>query len=55
MSRAVWLEKIDEYNVKELIYATGAKPREIKGLEFDSEFILSSDDLLNINSLPKSV
>lgn len=44
-----------EYTVSEIIYAAGSKPREIKGLEFDHEFILSSDDVLNIKNLPKSV
>lgn len=44
-----------EYSVNKIILATGAKPREIKGLEFDGEFVLSSDDILNIKELPKSV
>lgn len=44
-----------EYNVKNIIIATGAKPRELKGLEFDGEFILNSDDVLKLNNLPKSV
>ncbi len=43
------------YNVNNIIIATGSKPKEIKGLEFDGEFILSSDDILNIKELPKSV
>ena len=33
-----------EYKINKILYATGAKPREIKGLEFDGEFILSSDE-----------
>jgi len=44
-----------EYKVGNIITATGSKPREIKGLEFDHEFILSSDDVLNIQELPSSV
>lgn len=44
-----------EYNCSEIIVATGSKPREIKGLEFDHEFILNSDDVLNLNRLPKSI
>ena len=44
-----------EYTVSEIIYAAGSKPKEIKGLEFDHEVILSSDDVLNIKNLPKSV
>ena len=44
-----------EYKVNEIILATGSKPKELKGLEFDGEFILNSDDVLKLNSLPKSV
>ena len=43
------------YSVNEIVLATGSKPREIKGLEFDHEFILSSDDVLKLDKLPKSV
>lgn len=45
----------EEYKVKHIIAACGSKPREIKGLEFDGNFILSSDDILNLKRLPKSV
>ena len=45
----------ETYNAKEILVATGSKPREVRGLEFDGEFILSSDDILNIKTLPKSV
>ena len=45
----------EEYSVKEIICATGAKPRELKGLDFDGEFILNSDDVLRLDKLPKSV
>ncbi len=44
-----------EYNVKNIILATGSKPRKIKGLEFDGEFILSSDDILEMKNLPSSI
>ena len=44
-----------EYKVKEIILATGSKARELKGLEFDGEFILSSDDVLELTELPKSI
>lgn len=43
------------YNCSKIICATGAKPRQIKGLEFDHKFLLSSDDILNLEVLPKSV
>ena len=45
----------EKYNVGKIITAIGSKPRELKGLEFDGEFILSSDDVLKLNQLPKSV
>ena len=44
-----------EYAVGQIILAAGSKPKEIKGLEFDHKFILSSDDVLNFTQLPKSV
>ena len=44
-----------EYTVGQIILAAGSKPKEIKGLEFDHKFILSSDDVLNFTQLPKSV
>ena len=45
----------EKYDVNHIILATGSKPREVKGLEFDGKFILNSDDILNLNKLPKSV
>ena len=44
-----------EYSVNRIIMATGSKPKELKGLEFDGEFVLNSDDVLKLNRLPKSV
>ena len=44
-----------EYKVGEVILATGSKPREIKGLEFDGDYILSSDDVLELTELPNSI
>lgn len=43
------------YNCEKIICATGSSPRELKGLEFDHKFILSSDDILNLTTLPKSI
>ena len=43
------------YNVKQIICAAGSSPKELKGLEFDHKFILSSDDILNLTSLPKNI
>ncbi len=45
----------EEYKVSKIILATGSKPRELKGLETDGDFIKNSDDVLNLQSLPKSV
>ena len=44
-----------EYKVSDIILATGSKPREIKGLEFDRDFVISSDDILELKKLPKSI
>ncbi|MDR2728049.1 MAG: dihydrolipoyl dehydrogenase [Chitinispirillales bacterium] len=38
-----------------IIAATGSRPRELKGFEFDGERILSSDNALMLKKLPKSV
>ena len=43
------------YECKEIICAAGSSPKVIKGLEFDHKFILSSDDILNLNKLPDSI
>ncbi len=43
------------YSCSKIICAAGSSPRVIKGLEFDHEFILSSDDILNLETLPKSI
>lgn len=45
----------DIYNCKKIIYAAGSSPKIVKGLEFDHKFLLSSDDILNLEKLPKSV
>lgn len=45
----------EKYQVKQIISAIGSEPKTVKGLEFDHEFILSSDDILNLTTLPKSV
>ena len=45
----------DIFNCNKIICATGSSPKVIKGLEFDHEFLLSSDDILKLEHLPKSV
>ena len=43
------------YPCEKIICCTGATPKVIKGLEFDHKFLLSSDDILNLEILPKSL
>lgn len=43
------------YSCSKIICAAGSSPRELKGVAFDHEFILSSDDILNLETLPKSI
>ena len=45
----------DIYICTNIIIATGSKPAEIKGLETDGKFILTSDDVLNLSNLPKNI
>lgn len=48
-------ENGNTYHCEDIIYAAGSEPKELKGLEFDHEFILSSDDVLKLSELPKSI
>lgn len=43
------------YECKNIIVATGSEPKTLKGLDFDHEFILSSDDILSLEKLPQSI
>ena len=43
------------YKCEKIICAIGSSPRVVKGLEFDHKFLLSSDDILELNNLPKSI
>lgn len=43
------------YECKKIIAACGSSPKNIKGMEFDGKFILSSDDILNLEKLPESI
>lgn len=44
--------KIDAANI---ILATGSGWRRISGLEYDSKFVLTSDDILNLDKVPASI
>ena len=43
------------YLCEKVLCCVGASPKVIKGLEFDHDFLISSDDILNLESLPKSL
>ena len=43
------------YNCSKVVAATGSIPRSFKGMEFDHKYILSSDDVLELTELPKSI
>lgn len=45
----------ETYKVSKIICATGSTPKIVSGLEFDHEFLLSSDDILNLETLPKNI
>lgn len=45
----------EKYICKQIIAAVGSSPRIIKGMEYDHKLILSSDDVLNFERLPKSI
>jgi dihydrolipoamide dehydrogenase len=40
---------------KNVIVATGSRPRTLPGLDIDGEYVLSSDEALELESLPKSM
>ena len=43
------------YNCKDVIVASGAEPRDFAGMKADGEFVLNSDDVLNLTKIPKSI
>ncbi len=43
------------YEAKNVIIATGSKPIELPGLPFDGNFVVSSDDMLNMTTLPQKI
>ena len=45
----------EKYSCKKIIACTGSSPKVIKGMEYDHKLILSSDDVLNFEVLPKSI
>lgn len=47
--------KNNQCECNKIICATGSSPKVVKGLEFDHKFLLSSDDILDLDKLPESV
>jgi dihydrolipoamide dehydrogenase len=45
----------ETYECANILIATGAEPKCVGGFVFDHEFILSSDDVLNLKSLPQKI
>lgn len=45
----------EKFECENILIAVGSKPKCVGGFEFDNEFILSSDDVLNLKSLPQKV
>ena len=43
------------YNCDKIIAAVGAEPKPLKNMDFDHKFIFNSDDILNLEELPKSI
>lgn len=43
------------YECKNIILATGSKPAQIKGLETDKQFVLNSNDILNLKEIPENL
>ena len=44
-----------DYFCKNIIIATGSKPAHIKGLEFDGEFIVNSNQILEMQQIPDNI
>lgn len=43
------------YECENILIATGSEPKCVGGFKFDHEFILSSDDVLNLTTLPQKI
>jgi len=51
----VAVEGGDSISAKNILIATGSRPMEIKGFEFDEKQVLSSTGILDLKKLPKSL
>lgn len=50
----IWADDVT-YKCSKIIVATGSEPKSLKGMEFDHNYILNSDDILNLTGLPESI
>ncbi len=51
----VTVNSAEKLTAKNIIVATGSRPKQIPGLEFDHTQVYSSDDMLMCSTLPKSI
>ncbi|MBU4457553.1 MAG: dihydrolipoyl dehydrogenase, partial [Candidatus Omnitrophica bacterium] len=47
--------EIDKIDARNILIATGSLPLQLPGMEFDGKSILSSTDMLELKSIPKSI
>jgi len=52
--RAVAVEGRDEVDAAAVILATGSRPRALPGVDFDSRHVISSDEALQLDHVPRS-
>jgi dihydrolipoamide dehydrogenase len=45
----------EEYSAKDIIIATGSRPMALSGIPFDEKTVFSSDGILNLKDIPKSI
>ena len=45
----------ETYECDKIICAVGSEPKDFPGLRFDHKFVLNSDDILSLTSLPKNI
>jgi len=54
-TKVVIKEESREIEAKYILVAVGSSPKDLPFLKFDQKHILSSDDILKLNSLPKNI
>ena len=54
-NRVVVKESGESINAKNLLVATGSRPKSLPGLEIDGDRVISSDHAVNLGQMPKSI